>query len=118
MSRLLTRLPQMLVASTFAVSAVAASALPNSVPCDAVGVHVTSDPEEGGEVTAAKTTNGSDLKGKVNTVASDPEEGGQVTAAKTKPTIRDISVTKSGDSASAKLEQSAPPASACAPVQH
>lgn len=54
-------------------------------------------------------------------VASDPEEGGQVTAARTKsaPTVSELTVSKRADTASTKLMDAAPaPGSgATCPVQ-
>lgn len=48
-------------------------------------------------------------------VASDPEEGGQVTDARTKsaPAVSDLTVTKSTDTASPKLMDKAAPATTC-----
>lgn len=55
-------------------------------------------------------------------LASDPEEGGQVTAAKAKgaTTVSNMTVTKRTDTASAKpmAAQAAGAASTCAPLQH
>ncbi len=56
--------------------------------------------------------------GEVNSVVSDPEEGGQVTAAKSKghPKVSEINVMKSSDKASANLMAAEPPPTGTARV--
>ena len=58
----------------------------------------------------------------MNGVVSDPEEGGQVSARKTtgkgKVQVHDISVSKTTDKASTTLMESSAPAQSCASGQH
>lgn len=130
MHRPLSRLPVLLLASAFAVSAVADAAPRDAatgqatgrrmykpftvttqvVPCaptNAQPANAASDPEEGGQVTGAHSTAATSVQ--PANVASDPEEGGQVTTvAKTaKPSVSEVHVTKPTDSSSPKLVQGA-----------
>jgi type VI protein secretion system component Hcp len=66
----------------------------------------SADPMEGGQVTARTYHPGKPTYGNVTMegVASDPEEGGQVSEAKTrKPTISEMNVTKVNDVSSSNL---------------
>lgn len=80
---------------------------------------LSSDPEEGGQVSAANSGTGWDVKKNVKAgVASDPEEGGQVTARSTsEPHVSDMNVTKHIDSSSPKLMGSSAPGT-CPPSEH
>lgn len=80
---------------------------------------LSSDPEEGGQVSAANSGTGWDVKKNVKTgVASDPEEGGQLTARSTsQPHVSDMSVTKHIDSASTKPMGSSA-SDTCPPSEH
>jgi hypothetical protein len=132
MHRPISRLPVLLLASAFAVSATSAprdaatgqatgqrmhkpftvtTQVVACAPANAQPANVASDPEEGGQVTAARSTSSTSVQ--PTNVASDPEEGGQVTtAAKTaKPSVSEVHVTKPADSSSPKLAQGAPSAS-------
>jgi hypothetical protein len=136
MHRPLSRLPVLLLASAFAVSAAAAprdaatgqatgqrmhkpfkvtTQVVDCAPANAQPANVASDPEEGGQVTAARSTSATNVQ--PTNVASDPEEGGQVTAAaKTaKPSVSEIHVTKPTDSSSPKLVQGTPSGSGSCP---
>jgi hypothetical protein len=121
MNRVSSRLPHILLASAFALSAFAAP------PATAAGKRMykpytvtTPEPVQPGPVAtatpaaqSAACTNAA--LGPVK-VASDPEEGGQI-AKTASPT--EIKVTKPVDTASAKLSDAAPaPSTSCGSVQH
>lgn len=80
---------------------------------------LSSDPEEGGQVSAANSHTGWDVKKNVKTgIASDPEEGGEVAArSASEPHISDMSVTKHVDSASPK-QMGSSASGTCPPSQH
>ena len=121
MHRLFARLPQILLASIFAISAVgvaaprdAASGLPTGKRMHkpyTVSAAPADNPATAQPVFCAATVV-QPVK-----VASDPEEGGQAARA-AKPGVTDISVSKKTDTASPKLMESAAPASTCPAGQH
>jgi hypothetical protein len=115
MHRLFARLPHVLLASAVALSAVAVAAPRDAASGQATGKRMYKPYTAAAQSVPCAATEVQPVK-----VASDPEEGGQVArTANTKPTVSGITVTKKVDTASTKLMDSAPAASApCAPVQH
>lgn len=112
MHRLFVRLPHILLASAFAISAVAVAAPRDAATGQASGKRMYKPYTAQSSVTCAATS-AQPVK-----VASDPEEGGQVARA-AKPAPTDISVSKKVDTASTKLADAAPSASdPCAPARH
>jgi hypothetical protein len=113
MNRLIPRLPHILLASAFAVSAIAVAAPRDAATGLPTGKRMHK-PYTAQSATCAATTV-QPLK-----VASDPEEGGQVAiAARAKPTVSDINVSKKTDSASTKMaDPAAAPSAPCTPGQH
>ncbi len=139
MHAFVVRLPHILLASTFALSGIAA-AEPTPPPASPTLVPVPSpttaarDPASGlptGKrmhkpytiVAEPQTLQATAISwgargDAVNSVVSDPEEGGEVSAAKSKghPKVSDITVMKTTDKASAALSAAEPPPSGTARV--
>jgi len=117
MHRLLHRLPNILLASAFAISAIAVAAPRDAASGLATGkrMHKPYTVSAPANAVACPATDAQPVK-----VASDPEEGGQVArTAKAKPTVSEISVSKKTDTASTKLMESArSPTAPCPPAQH
>ena len=125
MNRATSRLPQLLLASAFAFTAVAAPAFADPpAPATAAGTVKGEATEKDHKdwmapkpaACAATAVDAGTLK-----VASDPEEGGQIARTakpKPKPQIGDINVLKTSDKASASLAPApATPSAGCGSTQ-
>jgi type VI protein secretion system component Hcp len=116
------RIPHLLLASAFAVAAfgaVPALSAAAAKPGDVKGESTDDKHKDAMQLdsTRCDTRHAQAMNG----VASDPEEGGQVTAAKKgtgKVHISDMQVTKRTDVSSPKLMESSSSGGPCSSVQH